>query len=1044
MSIIKLPLNFSLRVRRIAYKVKLVKWLLTGIFWAIFATSLVRADAAGDLENQGTAAMTRRDYKAAAGFFDQIINNYPSTPNLDEIRLDAGLSYLYTNDYAKAIDRLTKETADNAPAQYHAGALYYTGYAQLLAAGKLTDPSAKKAMFAQSIASNSKLITYAIANPTTDNHTYLELGYYNRALGYEYTDDLTNAEKDVSTLLAQFGSSLQKPDYLVLLGNLYAQEANEGIQNKKPDDAIRAAANNALQAFDQAAADPNALVQANDAKLAKAETLYLLASMTPADPAGYQRALDAFREVRRKADLIPLQQQNVDALRAANSNALQTGGAGSATENSRIIERESGRLETLKNEPDPIIQALIRIAQCYNSMQQGDEARTVLHRLASADLTPEQHQEVDFALIYSYVLGGEAAKADQALTAYLAKHPGDAEAEGISVQIGTSLMKRGDANGALAQANRSLSDFPKGRYVADAIQLKVEALTALGRMDEADKVGDEFIQQHPDSPNAVAIILSRAQRQTAAGNLEGALASYQKVRDSGATPEIQAAGDAGYIQTLESLGKLDEVIQESKAFAAKYPNSPELPSVLVMSGVAMDQKHDPGAVAALQDEARKFPDDTPNSPSPFALFYIVNIYQRAGQIPQMVQAADDLKKAFPNEYTFLEQAAETVSDVYVKEKKFDEAVAEYQSLVDAPNPAVSAAAANKVGGVWLSAAKAMGAYQSMQQESERTEAEKRLGAAEQSYLGVLKNHPDQLAAVDDAFTGLDNALIQRRSWGLIKQVDFEDYFTKLTADLTDPAMQTRLELAKAGFVFIDKNGTKKYPQALARFKAAIAANPTLALTRTEADRYGELLIAGQDYPTAIQVYSALQKTDPRDDQVQADADYGLGATYFAQGNYDQAKTYFTLMKGLRQGAAWHPHIMDANYALAFIAEKSGQPGDLDSAKQTYAQLMQSPDASVELQAKAILGYGRILQQEGHTTAGTPPNTDEDAVHYFQQVDTIYGPAVPELSAEGLYEAGQIYDKAGDKANAKKEYQSIITNYPATTWAVKAQAAVAQD
>ena len=759
--------NFSLRLARNAYKVKLVKWLLTGVFFAVFAASLVQADQASDLFNQGSAAMARRDYKSAASAFDQIINNYPSTPNLDEVRLDAGLSYLYTGDYDKAVDRLTKETADNAPAQYHAAALYYTGYAQLLTGGKATSDAAKKTAFTQSISSNTKLITYASATPSTDNHIYLELGYYNRALAYEYTDDLASSIKDVTTLLAQFGASLQKPDYLVLLGNLYAQQANEAIQGKKSDDIIRTAANNAIQAFDQAAQDPTALVQANDAKLAKAETLYLIASMTPADPAGYQKALDAFREVRRKADLIPLQQQNVDNLRAANSTALQAaGGASAATENSRIIERESGRLETLKSEPDPIIQALIRIAQCYNSMQQGDEARTVLHRLASADLTPDQHQQVDFALIYSYVLGGQSAKADQALTAYLAKHPGDPTAEGISVQIGTSLMKRGDANGALTQANRSLNDFPKGRYVADAIQLKVEALTALGRAQEADQAGNDFLKQHPDSPNAVGIILSRAQRQTASGDLQGALASYQTVRDNkSAALEVQAAGDAGYIQTLESLGKLDEVIQESKDFASKYANSPELPSVLVMSGVAMDQKHDPGAVAALQDEARKFPDDTPNSPSPFALFYVVNIYQRAGQIPEMVQAADELKKAFPKEYNFLEQAADTVSAVYVKQKKFDLAVAEYQSLIDAPDPAVSAAAANKVGGVWLAAAKAMGAYQSMQQDVDRAEAEKRLGSAEQSFLGVLKDHADQLSAIDDAFTGLDNALIQRRSWG---------------------------------------------------------------------------------------------------------------------------------------------------------------------------------------------------------------------------------------------------------------------------------------
>ena len=258
-------------------------------------------------------------------------------------------------------------------------------------------------------------------------------------------------------------------------------------------------------------------------------------------------------------------------------------------------------------------------------------------------------------------------------------------------------------------------------------------------------------------------------------------------------------------------------------------------------------------------------------------------------------------------------------------------------------------------------------------------------------------------------------------------------------------MQTRLELAKAGFVFIDKNGVKKYPAALTRFKAAVAANPTLQLTRTEANRYGQLLIAGQDYPTAIEVYIALQKIDPRDDQVQADADYGLGATYFAQGNLDQAKLYFTQMKALRGGAAWHPHILDANYALAFIGEKSGQPSDLEASKETYAQLMQSPDASVELQAKAILGYGRILEAEGHTTTGTPPNTAESAVHYYQAGRYHLWTRRPGTSAPKGFmpQAGSTTRRAirpTPKRNINPSSRIIAT----TTWAVKAQAAVAQD
>ena len=67
------------------------------------------------------------------------------------------------------------------------------------------------------------------------------------------------------------------------------------------------------------------------------------------------------------------------------------------------------------------------------------------------------------------------------------------------------------------------------------------------------------------------------------------------------------------------------------------------------------------------------------------------------------------------------------------------------------------------------------------------------------------------------------------------------------------------------------------------------------------------------------------------------------------------------------------------------------------------------------------------------------------VHYYQEPNTLFGPAVPELSAEGLFDAGQAYAKAGDKANAKKQYDDLLKAYATTApdWAAKAQAARAK-
>ena len=141
----------------------------------------------------------------------------------------------------------------------------------------------------------------------------------------------------------------------------------------------------------------------------------------------------------------------------------------------------------------------------------------------------------------------------------------------------------------------------------------------------------------------------------------------------------------------------------------------------------------------------------------------------------------------------------------------------------------------------------------------------------------------------------------------------------------------------------------------------------MSLTRTEATRYGELLLQAKNYPAALQTYQGLLATKSTDPQLLADAYYGIGAVYFAQGDLAQAKDYFARMKALPGGATWNNHILDADYGLALAAEKSG---DHAGAKAAYGELIQAPQASVQLQAQATLGYGRTPRHRGahHCTA----------------------------------------------------------------------------
>jgi tetratricopeptide (TPR) repeat protein len=1017
----------------------MVKWFFLGSV-CLFCSTWVRGDAASDLYNQGMTALQYKQYDDAAQAFDKIITDYPTSPNIDEVRIRAGLAYLNAGRFTEAIDRFSKETAPKANPAYRATALLYTGQAEFYQGEKNVDKSPGDSSLAQAAAVLTALVNLVTTAPTPDNKAYLEQALYYRALTQFLRKDYADAEKDLLQLTQspQFNGSLLLPEYFLRLGSVYEAETNQAVTAKKPPEVIRAVADQALKAFDRVSTDPNALVQANGANMSKADVLFLIAQLD-STPAGYEKALEAFRQVNRKDDLIPLQQRRLDELRKKSQ-------AAPSNDSSLLIAREDKQLDDLKNGPDPIIQALIGMAECYVAMKEPDEARTILRRIvAHATLTPDQQQQVDLQTLLSYVLGGQTDKADKALTDYLGKHPGDPQADSISYQLAADLLNRKDYAGALAQAVRSLRDFPNGRYAADALALKAQVLNLLGQSAKSSQIIAEALKQNQNSPVANRMLLTKAQNEFGGGEFDAALADYQKVRDNNsAGPEMQSAADAGYIQTLQSMKRFDDVIREAKAFEAKYPDSKALSSVLLFAGLALDEKHDPGALAALQDVARKYPKD---EAAPYALYYVVAIYQRTNDVPAMIQAANDLSKTYPEAYALIAQAADKVSAACLKLKKFDDALALYQPLADAPKPDVAAAARNKIGGIWLAAAKALGAYQSMPLAA-RPEAEKRLSAAEQAYTGTLEKFSNQLDAVGDALDGLVNAIKQRRSWGLLKDADLEAYLTKLAVreNLTTPEMQARLELAKAGMVFVIKDGAGQYPAALTRFKKVIAANPSLPLTRQETYQFGELLLAAQDYPAALKVYGdLLANAAPTDQIAQGDGYYGMGAANLAQGRVAQAKDYFLKLKALPQGGRWHPHILDADYGVALADEQSNQPAEIEEARQLYAQLMRDPAASVPLQAKAMLGYGRLLEKTGNVLKPTAQGPNEFAVHYYQEPHTLFGSAVPELSAEGLFDAGQAYEKAGDKANAKVQYDDLLKNYSATApdWAAKAKAARAK-
>jgi tetratricopeptide (TPR) repeat protein len=1016
-----------------------VKWcgLCAAVSLLALMTASARGQAADALIQQANAALKGGQYATAAKDFETIVTTHPETPNIEQITINAGDAYLHAGNYPQAVEVLQKLTSDTAWPEFRGKALFITGLAEFSQAQTVTDPDRRVEAYRRTESTLNSLITFIGQNPANGNSDLAEDAMYYLALSAYGQDKYDQAESDLNNLLAKFGSSLQKPDYLILLGSIYAVQANSALTGKAAAGQARVAAQKAIAAFDQVVNDPNALVQANEANLDKANVLYLIASIDLPATDGYEKALEVYRRVHRKDDMIALQQARIAQLQAVQQQ-LRNGGTGAGGAGGRLLDRETARLNQLKSEPDPIVQALIRMAECYVAMKQSDEARTILRRLRTVQLTPDQQQDVDFQFLYSYTVGGQAEKADAALDDYLKKHPGDAQADSISVQIAAALVQRGDYPGALAQAQRSLKDFPRGKHVGEAIELESEALTKLGRLDDATKVIDEFIRSNPNNPVAYGLLVTQGEAQIAKGDLNDALISFGKVKDNPAAGIYQAPAAASIVQILNTQNRYDDVIKASQDFQRKFPHDKALAGVAVLGAIAMDKKGDPNAVAALQKVARDNPQNV--QVGSIALYYVVMIYQRENQAAKMEQAAKDLASAYPTAYALIAQADDSVVAALEIQKRFDDAAALEQPLTTAPLRDVAALTQNKIGDIWLDAAKAMGSYQSLQTQEARDEAERRMKSAEQGYVATLKNFPDQVDAVGDALKGLVTTGRERVKWGLLKESDLEDYLTKLGADLTAPDIQARLEMAKAGLVFVVRNGHDQDAAALARFDKATAGSPNLTLTTAEADQYGQLLIGAKQYAKALDVYQTLLKNAEPTDQVKlAEGYYGMAATYLAQNDYANAKTWLGRMLSLPNNASWDQHAGDAQVAMAEINEQSATPADQSQAMATYAEVMRSPTASAENQARAMLGYGRLLEKEGHAVKAANQQDIEYATHYYEQVNLFYGKALPELSAQGLYLAGEAAAKAGDTTDAAKDFDLLRSTYKTTApdWVQKA-------
>jgi TolA-binding protein len=980
--------------------------------------SFGQAGSPEPLFKEGIGYMEADNYAKAAETFEVLIKNFPTFQLIDTARLDLGVSYLFAGQYPKAIEALTPLISNATPEATRDPAQFYISQALLSYAGSL-----KPGAVGQHKAFEDAAAAYTRHITGFPKSTRLEESLYGRAFAYSYLDKYDDLEKDINRLLSEFPKSLYRVDYVSMLGTSYSARVVELIQAKKPQAEIDAAAKKALDTFAQIGSAPDNPIGVNDAKARTAELLFILASQSHQETE-FQKTLAALYEIKSRDELIPLQTQRIKDVTAAIPAAALKGDTTEVSRLNSLRQREQSRLATLEHQPDPALQALIRIGQCFIQLDSADEARTVLRRVLNyPESSLEQKQTVNYLIILTYALQGAVDKANEAFAKHQIAYPNDSNADNISLLIGDELRRRKNYDMAIAQYAKSIKDYPKGRFVDLATIRQADSLADAGKPAEGLKVLNSFISSSPQSPHLYEAKFGVARAQLGLGKLPEALKAFRLLAtDPKAGPyQAQAAYQAG--AALFQVGKFDEAIAEFNGYVAKFPQDPTTPTAALFVGIAQDRKGDKAAaLATLQEVVKKYPNDPV---AVKAIEYIAGIYAAQNKTEEMLAAYRSIIEKYPKSDR-APAAYFKIGDHYEKNKNYDEASKNFQQVIDSKNPVFAALALLRKSLMYANAAAGLGAYVALEEDQKKAWGQ-HLQQSDAAALELLQTYPQSPETTGAIKRLSDNALLRNR-YELLPDAQLQGYFGSLAEKFSDPAMKVRLQLAATGLIY--EKGDKT--AALRNYKELLSANPDVVLSPDDLNRYGILLAEAKELDAAMAQFQKLQLSYPKDQYAQADSTYGQGLVHFLKGDTTKAATFFTR---LEKEFSWSPKIWEVKYVLGLAAKEKR---DSKTALDYFRAVIMSPASKQDLKAKSYFASGEILEKDRKLLPDPQKKDEPNAVGYYLKTDAFYGAAMPEVGAEALWRAAQIYEKAGDAAQAGKTYGKLVKNYPKSPWAAKAK------
>ncbi len=985
------------------------------IFW--ISVEFARGQDANSLFEEGRRALSGQAYDVAIERFESIIRDFPTSPIIDSVYLNLGLAQFFSGSLDQAILSFQRAVASTAPKDVREVATFYLAQAKLSFATNLPKDDPKHRVNFEEAVKNFTEHIESFPDAAT-----VEDAIYGRAIANYSIENVADAEADLKILIQRYSASPNIADYRLLLGSIYAQETFRSINNKKEQSLIESQAQKALailQEIKQASSEY--VIAANEARLLSAELLLAIANENNLKPA--EEAIEIARGTLNKATIQRELEAAIETLRANFRQANLSNNLRLAESIQLRINRRRAQLEDLSKRPDPIIRAWITIGQAYFRIGKLDEARVVMSHVAP-HTSEEQGKLAEFTRILTYALQGAVEEADGLFNDYLKKYPNDSQADSVSLQIGINLMEMKEYAAALLQFEKSLKDFPQGRNADTAKIKRAEALVGLGRFEEAIQSLMDFIAKAGENPmvHNARFLLATVYAQTK--NFEEAAKIYKELAEDPKSGEQQPLAAYQIAATYYLANQWEPAIDAFAKFISSYPDHPSAAQAYYFKMISEDKKGDLDAARQTAEAlAAKFPEA---NFAPAALDYVGRQFNAKARFDEMVQTYEKLIEFFPKSkeasmgYFMLARNLEW-------QGQYQEAAEKYNTIAEDPKNSYAPAALQAKVSMWLKAAISLGAYSAITEE-EKEQWKQFLRNSEESAIELIKRFPSSIE-VPQALDELIKMLRVKSDAGQITPEEANDYFKNLRQKFESPLAQARIYAAEAGLYF-QKN---QMEAAYDTFKNLLKEYPDASLGAEDWNRYASLLLANKKLDDALSIFSKIQKEFPRDPRAMANATYGLGATYLAQGEMSKAIPYF---EELKAKYPWSEKIMEAEFALAMADEQSNL---LDQALDRYRTVIMSNISAPELKAQAMIASGKILEKQNKLLPN-PQTNDPNAESFYLQPDAFFRESTPLSSAEGLYLAAQINIRQNNTTKAKEILQRLLntSGYSETPWYKKAE------